>query len=527
MRFYVIFFVGILFQLQLAAQSVYEQANKISKAVELINWYYVDSVDTENLVETAIESMLKELDPHSTYLNRDQVKKMSEPLEGNFEGIGVSFNILQDTILIINPIIGGPSEKLGILPGDRIVKVDGKNVAGIGITTENVFSLLRGEKGTRVSVTIFRKNEDELLDFTIIRDKIPIYSIDASYKVKDNIGYIKISRFAQTTIQEFDSAIIKLKKQGVQNLILDLTGNGGGLLEAAVQLADEFLENNKLIVYTEGLKSQREDRIATAEGNFEKGNVAIIIDEGSASASEIVAGAIQDWDRGVIIGRRSFGKGLVQRPLWLPDYSMLRLTVARYYTPSGRLIQKPYENGSEDYSMELINRYTNGEMMSTEGIHFPDSLKKQTLISKRTVYGGGGIMPDFFVAIDTSNYSDYYRDIVRKGLLNQFILTYLDDNRSNIENKYATFEDYKKNFTVDEKLFSKMVKFVEKEGLPKNDKDLAISEKQIKLLIKAYFARDLWGPSEFYEIVNESDTKFQKAIAILEDWENLAEFIIP
>ncbi len=507
------------------AQTVYDQSYKFAKALEWINNYYVDSVDTDMLVEKAIIEMLDELDPHSTYLTKEEVKQMNEPLEGNFEGIGISFNILKDTIFVVSPISGGPSERIGILSGDRIIEVEGKNVAGTGITNKDVFELLRGKKGTKVNVTVLRRGSDDILDFTITRDKIPIYSLDASYKVKDNIGYLKINRFSMTTIDEFKSAVSELKKEGVENLILDLTGNGGGYLEVAIKLADQFLKKDRLVVYTMGLNSEKREYAATSDGDFEDGKVVILIDEGSASASEIVSGAIQDWDRGVIIGRRSFGKGLVQRPLLLPDQSMIRLTIARYYTPSGRLIQKPYSN-YEDYELELLHRIDHGELLSADSIQFPDSLKNETLISSRTVYGGGGIMPDYFIPIDTSFYSDYYRNLIRKGLLNQFILEYVDKNRKSLYRQYESFETFYDEFEIDEKLFSRLTGFAKEEGLKVRDEDISVSKEQIELLMKAYIARDLWNTNEFYRIMNDTDPKFNKALAIIEDWDNLAAFLV-
>jgi carboxyl-terminal processing protease len=501
-----------------SSQTIYEQALKFGRVLEWIDRYYVDSVNQKELVEDAIIEMLKKLDPHSSYLTKKEAEETNEPLQGNFEGIGISFNILYDTIFIISPISGGPSEKVGILAGDRIVKVDGINVAGIGITNEDVYRLLRGEKNTKVTVTILRRYVNELLDFTITRDKIPIYSIDASYKVKDDIGYIKINRFSMTTIVEFIEAVEKLKSQNVNNLILDLSGNGGGYLDIAVKLADQFLNNEKLIVYTEGINNPRREYLSTLKGVFETGNIVIIIDEGSASASEIVAGAIQDWDRGIIIGRRSFGKGLVQRPLKLPDSSMVRLTVARYYTPTGRLIQKPYDMSKSEYDNDIINRYNNGELSHKDSIHFPDSLKYNTLKNSRIVYGGGGIMPDFFIPIDTSFYSDYYRDLLRRGILNRFTLKYIENNRTRFESRYLTFNDFKINFEVTDKLLNELIEFANKEDLFKDKEAIEISGEKIKLLIKAYIARDLWSSSEFYEIMNENEVKYQKAIDILDNW---------
>lgn len=516
-----IWFIPIIFIHSTShSQAIYEQALKFGRILEWIDRYYVDYVDQKDLVEDAIIEMLKELDPHSSYLTKKEALETNEPLQGNFEGIGISFSILYDTIFVISPISGGPSEKVGILAGDRIVKVEGKNVAGIGITNEDVFRLLRGEKNTKVTISVLRRNVDELLDFTITRDKIPIFSIDASYKVKDNIGYIKINRFSLTTITEFREAIEKLKSQNVNNLILDLSGNGGGYLDVAIKLADQFLDDEKLIVYTEGINNPRREYLSTSKGVFETGNILVIIDEGSASASEIVSGAIQDWDRGIIIGRRSFGKGLVQRPLPLPDSSMVRLTVARYYTPTGRLIQKPYDMSKSEYDNDIINRYNNGELSHKDSIHFPDSLKYNTLKNSRIVYGGGGIMPDFFIPIDTSFYSDYYRDLMRKGILNRFTLKYIDNNRKRLENKYHTIKDFKNNFEVTDKLLNELIEFANDEDLLKNQEGIEMSGDKIKLLIKAYIARDLWTNSEFYEIVNEKEIKYQKAINILDNWDH-------
>jgi carboxyl-terminal processing protease len=501
------------------SQELFEQSLKFGRVLEWIDRYYVDSVQQEKLVETAIIGMLKDLDPHSQYLTKKEAIETDEPLQGNFEGIGISFSILYDTIFVISPISGGPSERVGIMAGDRIVKVEGENVAGIGITNNDVYKLLRGEKNTKVTISILRRGVKELLDFTIIRDKIPIFSIDASYMVKDDIGYIKINRFSLTTIDEFRDAIEKLEKQNINSLILDLTGNGGGYLDVAIKISDQFLGENKLIVYTEGINNPRRDYMTTSKGVFENGNIVILIDEGSASASEIVAGAIQDWDRGIIVGRRSFGKGLVQRPLRLPDSSIVRLTVARYYTPTGRLIQKPYDMSKKDYDNDIINRYNNGELVHKDSIHFPDSLKYNTLKYGRVVYGGGGIMPDFFVPIDTSFYSDYYRDLLRKGVLNRYTLNYTDKNRDYLESKYPEFNNFKNNFVISDKLFNEFTDFAKEEDLEADKSEIELSGERIKLLLKAYIARDLWGTGEFYRIVNDKDTKYQKAIQIMDNWD--------
>ncbi len=506
-------------------QLMNEQTLKFGTVLDNINKYYVDSIDEEKLTEDAITALLKELDPHSSYLTRKEVEQMNEPLQGNFEGIGVSFNILNDTVYIISPVSGGPSEKVGIMPGDRILSVDGKNVAGISISNEQVFSLLKGKKGTKVNLGIFRKGEG-LIDFTVTRDRIPIYSVDASYSAGDGIGYIKINRFSATTMDEFQAAIKKLKAENIKSLILDLTGNGGGYLEVAITLADQFLESNKLILYTQGINSPKKEYYSTRDGSFEKGHLIVMIDEGSASASEILTGAIQDWDRGIVVGRRSYGKGLVQKPIPLPDQSMIRLTVAKYYTPTGRLIQKPYKIDRDEYEKDLLNRYLNGEMAHADSIHFPDSLKYYTLKNARLVYGGGGIMPDYFVSIDTSYYSEYYRSIIRKGLLNRYVLEYVDEHRNEMHKTYPSFDEFKEKFSVDEAFMNGFYDYAAHNGIPAKEQDLAISGKEIRMLMKSYIARDLWTSNEFYEIVNESDPKYSTAMNILRNWDKYQAMLL-
>lgn len=523
---------GILFLFYISvstyapAQVFTKEAFKYVRFLEFLDRFYVDSVNADKIVENAIIKQLEVLDPHSTYITKEEFEKMNEPLKGNFEGIGVSFNILKDTLFIISPIVGGPSEKVGIHSGDRILKVDGKNVAGIGLTNEMVYSLLRGDKGTKVTVSVLRRGEPELLDFTIVRDKIPINSLDASYMSDKTTGYIKLSRFAMTTMDEFKTAAESLKKSGATNLILDLTGNSGGYLDVAASLADQFLDGNKLIVYTQGLNSPREDKHAGSVGMFEKGKIIILIDEGSASASEIVAGAVQDWDRGIVIGRRSFGKGLVQRQLVLPDESVIRLTIARYYTPSGRLIQKPYENGMEDYQREIYDRYEHGEFSSADSIKMVDTVKFKTLVKNRTVYGGGGIMPDIFVPIDTSSYTDYLRSLIRKGVLNQFVLQYVDKNRKTLKNQYPDFDTFNKGFIVDQALLDELNKSAEAEDLKYTENDMLISADRIKLMIRAYIARDLWGTNEFYRVVNQIDNNILKAIEVIQKWDEYQKNIL-
>ena len=489
---------------------------KLLEVMDRVNRYYVDSVDEEKLVEETIVQLLHDLDPHSSYISAEELKEINEQLTGEFEGIGVSFNILEDTIFIVGTIQGGPSERVGIMAGDRIIQVNEENVAGIGITNSGVQKRLKGKKGTEVDVTVYRKSVDRELDFTIIRDKIPVYSLDASYMVDDKIGYLKLSRFSQTTAEEFEDALKALKKEGMENLILDLSGNGGGYLRIAIELADHFLDGGRRIVYTEGNKVRRQDYSSTDRGLFEEGKLVIMIDETSASASEIVSGAIQEWDRGVLVGRRSFGKGLVQQPFRLNDGSEMRLTIARYYTPTGRLIQKPYDDGYDEYAMDIINRFNSGELNNSDSILFPESDKFKTLVKGRTVYGGGGIMPDYFVPIDTSSNTEYLRKLFSMGVFNRFILGYIDEERPALERRYRSFDSFREGFNA-YLLLDKLISFAEQEGVTYVEEDYQRSKDQIALLMKAYIARDLWENTNFYMIFNESDPIFQKARQVLEE----------
>ncbi|PCI94083.1 MAG: peptidase S41 [Flavobacteriales bacterium] len=489
-----------------------DASKKFDALLQYIEYAYVDSTDDNKLVEDAIVAVLKELDPHSVYIPKEELKKMNEPLVGNFEGVGIQFNIFRDTLMVVSPISGGPSEKVGLRAGDKIIEVDGENIAGIGLQNSDVQKKLRGKKGTKVDVSIKRRNIEKTLKFTITRDKIPIFSVDATYMATPEIGYIKVNRFAKNTITEFKEGLAKLHEQDMKHLIIDLRGNGGGYLKTAIQMADEVIGDKKLIVYTEGKKAPKQEYYTTTKGAFEKGKLVILIDEGSASASEIVSGAIQDYDRGLIIGRRSFGKGLVQKPFTLPDGSVIRLTVARYHTPSGRCIQRPYDEGNEEYYKEFSRRFENGEYMSEDSISLPDSLKFETLNSQRTVYGGGGIMPDVFVSIDTTMSSDYFGKVNRKGLLNEFVLEYMDNHRKDLELKYNDVENFKQFFNAEEEMLTNFIEYAEKNEIEKNEEQINISKKLITIRLKALVARNLWNTSAYFQIANDLNDSYLKAI---------------
>jgi carboxyl-terminal processing protease len=493
-----------------------QEIQKMITAMKIIDLAYVDSVNMEDLVSETIVKTLKELDPHSAYLSKEELQKANEPLEGSFEGIGVTFQIYRDTILVISPVPGGPSEKLGILSGDKIVAINGENATGDKIDNAWVMKRLRGKKGTTVDVSIFRNGRRDLLEYTITRDKIPLNSIDATFMAAPEIGYIRLNRFSKTSLDEFTEAVTALKSRGMTKLILDLRGNSGGYLNTAIELADELLLPGKLIVYTEGLHSERQDYHSTSSGCFEEGKLVVIIDEASASAAEIVSGAVQDWDRGIVIGRRSFGKGLVQRPFNLPDGSVIRLTTARYYTPTGRCIQRPYENGTEEYYKDFENRFEHGEYVFADSVKFPDSLKYETPRG-RIVYGGGGIMPDVFIPWDSTMFSDYYVELRRKGTLNNFTLQYVEENRTNLSSRFLTLEDFSEKFIVDQELIGKFKALAEKEGIKFDETGWAASEKLIYTQIKALIARNLWDISAFYEIMSEIDDEFIRAVNLLED----------
>ena len=525
-------------------------SRKLSRALSLINDFYVDSINKNKMADEAIISLLQKLDPHSEYLTAEEIKAMSEPLQGNFEGIGIQFNMLTDTLYVVQVISGGPSEKVGLLAGDRIITVNDTLIAGVGMKNPDILKRLRGKKGTIVRIQVKRGNE--LIPFAIVRDKIPIYSLDASYMLDEETGYIALNRFGETTYSEFMKALRELQDQGMKNLILDLQNNGGGYLNVPVDIANEFLKRGNLIVYTEGVNQRRRDDYASSNGSFEDGKLVVLINQSSASASEILCGAIQDWDRGVIVGRRSFGKGMVQSVRPLPDGSAIKLTTAHYYTPSGRSIQKPYEKGNrKEYDMDVMNRYNRGEMMSADSIHFPDSLKYTTLVNKRTVYGGGGIMPDYFVPLDTVYYTNIYGALAASGSIAKIAMNYIDNNRAALKAKYPDFAAFKSNFNVSDELLKELLRLYEAESknakstqtpvVPEGDLDVDPEEQDylfpeelviddqktlrdfqksapfIKLQIKALIARDLWDMNEYYQIINQDNNVLKKAIEIIKD----------
>jgi carboxyl-terminal processing protease len=506
-----------LLTLSASSQVLNEETFKIGRTFGLIDNFYVDSVNLNKLAEKAIIEILKNLDPHSTYISAKDVKDMNEPLNGNFEGIGIQFNLLRDSIIVIEPIAGGPSEKVGVKAGDRILTINQEKVTGIGITTADVRKKLMGPKGTKVNIAVFRKGEKDKLDFIIIRDKIPINSLDASYMLDKETGYIKLNKFAATTDKEFSDAANILVKNNMKNLVLDLRGNGGGYMLAATALANKFFSDQKLLVYLLGRKTPRQDYKSSGSGNLSSSRLVILTDEGSASASEILAGAIQDWDRGVVIGRRTFGKGLVQNGFYLTDGSMIRLTIARYYTPTGRSIQRSYNEGYDKYMEDFLKRYSDGELMSADSIHFPDSLKYKTLVNKRVVYGGGGIMPDVFIAVDTSYNTVYFRRLAGKNVLNTFTLEYYDKNRAALNSQYKSFADFKDKFQFSPDDIKTFIAKGEAEGVKYNEEQFNTSKSEILLILKGLVATNIWQTSEYYQIINETDKVIDKALKVISD----------
>lgn len=510
------------------SNSASRQQQKLLMVENIVNNLYVDNVDEEKIVENAVRGILENLDPHSSYSTKEETTSSQETMQGSFSGIGIQFNMQKDTLYVVQTIAGGPSEKVGILPGDRFIAVDDSIIAGRKLKNTDIMKRLRGPKGTKVNIKVKRGSNAELLEFRITRDDIPLNSIDAVYMADGKTGYIRLSRFAATSYKEFKDAITKLKKQGMQQLILDLTDNGGGYMQIAAQIANEMLNRGNLIVYTQGRKSPRQNLNADGSGTFRTQKVVVMINQFSASASEILSGAIQDWDRGVVVGRRSFGKGLVQREFLLPDSSSFRLTIARYYTPSERNIQKPYVKGDrEDYDKDIIDRYNHGELQSADSIHFADSLKHTTLRLHRTVYGGGGIMPDVFVPLDTTQYTDYHRRLVAKGIIPQFALRYVDKNRADLKAQYPDAQKFIKEFTVTDEMLNNLVDAGKAEKVDFDKSQFAKSKEMLRTFVKAAIANDLFSTGAYFQIVNEQNDIYKEALSIINDDARYRKIISP
>ena len=494
-----------------------EAMRKLQMAQVAISSIYVDEVDDNKLAEDAIRGMLEKLDPHSSYTTPKETKQMTEPLNGSFEGIGVQFNMVEDTLMVIQPVTNGPSEKVGIIAGDRIVGVNDTTIAGVKMSKEEIMRRLRGPKGTLARLKVVRQGIRDTLRFDVVRDKIPVHSIDATYMIRPTIGYMRIGSFGATTYTEFLESMESLRQQGMESLILDLQENGGGYLQAAAEMAGEFLQQGDLIVYTEGRRVPRQEYHAPGRGHFTEGRVVVLVDQFSASAAEIVTGALQDHDRATVVGRRTFGKGLVQRPIDLPDGSMIRLTVAHYYTPSGRCIQKPYEKGNKrGYDQDIMDRLNSGELTNADSIHFADSLKFQTLKKHRTVYGGGGITPDVFVPLDTTRYTRYHRELAAKSIVIQQNLRYVDQHRKELHKAYTDFDAYKRDFDVPQELIDKIMAEGEKQNVkPRDDQERDKTMPYLKLQLKALIARDLWDMNEYFAIFNEENDIVRRGLQVL------------
>ncbi|HEY3403032.1 MAG TPA: S41 family peptidase [Ohtaekwangia sp.] len=504
-------FVGASFTTRKSTGDVGGDIQKFREVLTQINDEYVDTVSTNSLVDEAIQHMLHKLDPHSSYIPAADRLAANEDLRGNFDGIGIEFNIFNDTIVVVSPLSGGPSEALGVQSGDKIIKVDDKMMAGVGVTSADVMKALKGPKGTEVKVTIFRRGKE--IDFNIVRDKIPQYSVDVSYMVDHEIGYIKVNRFAATTYDEFQEAVKKLKEKGMKKLVLDLQGNPGGYMNIAIDMADDFLSNGKKIVFTHGKdKKYDSEAYATDKGDFESGDLIVLVNEGSASASEILSGALQDNDRALIVGRRSFGKGLVQSPFDLSDGSELRLTISRYYTPSGRSIQKPYED-EDEYAMDIMSRYNHGEFFHSDSIKFNDSLKYITL-NGRTVYGGGGIMPDYFVPLDTTINSHYLNELYTSTSIQEYTFAYADKHKERLEKK--GFDSFLKDFVITDDMIDQLVKVGLRNNVKPDYKELREKKKLFQIHMKAQIARKIWGNDGFYPVFNNTNEVFLQAIKLFD-----------
>lgn len=569
-QLFILLILSVVSSTALVAQNKNYQTckTKMDQLINSINSMYVDSIDFDPMIDKSISAMLKELDPHTAYIAKKDVQAMTEPLQGSFDGIGVTFQLIKDTINVMEVIINGPSEKVGLLAGDKIVKVDDTLACGDKINNDWVRKHLRGAKGSKVKVSVKRGRNPELIDFVITRGAIPMYSINISFMVDETTGYVKLERFAATSTKELTDALKKLKGQGMQDLILDLRGNGGGYLNVAFEICDQFIAGKKMIVYTDNFRKTGEKYYSGTEGLFEEGKLIVLVDENSASASEITSGCIQDWDRGLVVGRRTFGKGLVQKPLRLIDQSEVRLTISHYYTPTGRCIQKPYNDGLDAYYKDLQTRANNGELYTAENIKFPDSLKYKTPHG-RVVYGGGGIMPDVFIPLDTTKYSTLYNEIVRKGIFGNFVMDYLENNRELLKKEYATFEDFQKNYKITDEFYNEFMAFAKKEGVSDsasfnfsnyansfikankgkldslftsaNNIDMhtldtmftnyvtknyneatrlrneAHAGEYIKEYLRYEIARGLYGFGDAYRVFLESDDTFQQAVQIMHD----------
>ena len=509
-----------------AATDIYAQRReltpdqKLRMAQALIQSYYVEDVDGKQLTDEAIKAMLKTLDPHSSYTDADETKELTQPLEGKFSGIGIQFNAATDTVYVIQTVSGGPSEKVGIRPGDRIIAADDSIIAGRKLPNSAILKILRGEKGSKVRLKVKRAGVPELIEFVVTRDDIPIHSVDAAYMANDSTGYIRVSRFAEDTANEVAEAVEKLRKNGMRNLIIDLQDNGGGYLGAAVELASEFLSKGDPVVYTKGLHSAPAYFNLEKDGKYRDMRVVVMVNQYSASASEILSGALQDNDRGLIVGRRTFGKGLVQRPFPFPDGSMIRLTTARYYTPSGRSIQKHYEKGQgEEYMLDMLNRYKSGELWSADSIHQVDSLRYETLHNHRPVYGGGGIMPDVFVPVDTMFFSTYYRDLNAKGVINQFCLNYVDANREKLIKEYPTEDSFIEHFEITPELEQQLIAAGTKEKVEFNEEQWLRSRDYVLAVIKGLLSRDLYEDGSALRAINPLIPDYREALELINDTE--------
>jgi len=506
--------IGVNFSSPTSPLSIKGDTQKLKEVLGLIHDEYVDETNTDVLMEDAIHHMLAKLDPHSSYISSSDRVEANEDLQGNFEGIGIEFNIFHDTIVVVSPLSGGPSESAGLHSGDKIIKVDGKLMAGVKVTNSDVTKNLKGPKGSEVKIEVARKGSDKLIAFTIVRDRIPQFSVDGSYMLDAQTGYIKVNRFSQTTYDEFQKAMTKLKASGMKRLVLDLQGNPGGYMNQAIDLADEFLPVGEKIVFTKGHdKRYNSDAMSTDKGDFEKGDLIVLINEGSASASEILSGALQDNDRALIIGRRSFGKGLVQSPFDLSDGSELRLTISRYYTPSGRSIQKPYGTDENEYSEDIMKRYKHGEFFTADSIKFNDSLKFKTL-SGRTVYGGGGIMPDYFVPLDTTTNSKYLNALYNSNSMSEYTFNYAEENKTQLEK--IGFEKFQNEFVVSNDMFDKLVATGKANSTTPDYADLKKNKKIFQIHIKALVARKVWGNEAYLPIINETNEILQQAVKMFD-----------